>query len=133
MVASWSHDPSRKVGSVIVDIDRRIVSTGYNGFPAGVIDSEVRYNNRELKYRLVKHAEDNAIAFSHKSDLRDCTLYSTLYPCAQCAGSMIRAGIRRVVVQKSPDFDNDRLSEDFRLTREIFEECGVVVTMMQQL
>ena len=59
-VSQWSKDPSTKVGAVLVR-DNRIVSVGYNGFPEGVDDSEERYNNRELKYDLVVHAEVNAI------------------------------------------------------------------------
>ena len=36
-VASWSKDPSTKVGAVLVDpLDNTIVSLGYNGFPRRV-------------------------------------------------------------------------------------------------
>ena len=33
-VATWSKDPGTKVGAVLV-LDRRIIATGYNGFPHG--------------------------------------------------------------------------------------------------
>src|ERR1051326_2813900 len=42
-VSSWSKDPSTKVGAVIVDANRRVVATGYNGFPRGVEDTPERY------------------------------------------------------------------------------------------
>lgn len=59
-VAGWSKDPSTKVGCVIAK-DKRIVSVGYNGFPEGIRDTYERLNNRELKYQIVQHAEENAI------------------------------------------------------------------------
>ena len=59
-VATWSKDPSSKVGAVIVDEHRRVVSVGFNGFPAGVSDEEVP---RERKLLRVVHAEMNACVF----------------------------------------------------------------------
>jgi dCMP deaminase len=55
LVGSWSKDPSTKVGAVIVDKDRRIVSTGYNGFPQGIADRSELLNDREKKYKLIVH------------------------------------------------------------------------------
>ena len=42
LVAGWSKDPSTQVGCVIVDPDRRVRGMGYNGFPAGIADTEAR-------------------------------------------------------------------------------------------
>ena len=50
-VASWSKDPSTKVGSCIVDSKKRIYSLGYNGFPRGVLDKEERYTERDTKLK----------------------------------------------------------------------------------
>ena len=44
-VSSWSKDPSKQIGAVIVK-DKRILATGYNGFPKGIDDSADKYNNR---------------------------------------------------------------------------------------
>jgi dCMP deaminase len=63
-VAKLSKDPSTKVGAVILDSKRRIVSGGYNGFPRGVEDSDERLNNRETKLRMTIHAERNALSFA---------------------------------------------------------------------
>ena len=38
-ISSWSKDTSSKVGAVIVH-NKRIVSTGYNGFPEGYDDDD---------------------------------------------------------------------------------------------
>ena len=60
-VSGKSKDPSSKFGSVITSKDHRIMSVGFNGFSRGVKDYPRRYNNRELKYKLIVHSEENAI------------------------------------------------------------------------
>lgn len=95
-VASWSKDPSTKVGSVIVDSKRRVVSLGYNGFPRGVLDDRERYTEREVKYQFVCHAERNALDNSPTS-VEGATLYATLFPCNECVKSIIQRGITKVV------------------------------------
>lgn len=121
-VAAWSKDPSTKVGAVITDWNRSVISLGYNGFARGVIDSEERYNNREEKYKLVVHAERNAMLFAQKPT-NGCTLYTWPFmPCAPCAGMVIQSGICRVVSV----FDtNPRWQEDFALTRKMFKEAAI--------
>jgi dCMP deaminase len=84
LVASWSKDPSTKVGAVIVRPDRTVASLGYNGFPRGVADTESRYEDRETKYQLVVHAEANAIISAGES-VKGMTMYGTLFPCCDCA------------------------------------------------
>ena len=60
-IANWSKDPSTKVGCVVVGPDREIRSTGFNGFPRGIADTDERLSDRELKSPLICHAEENAI------------------------------------------------------------------------
>ena len=60
-IARWSKDPSTKIGAVIVDPNKRVVSLGYNCFPRGVEDSEERLENREVKYKIIVHCERNAL------------------------------------------------------------------------
>src|SRR5690242_18395881 len=89
-VAQWSKDPSTKTGAVITR-GREVVSVGYNGFPRDVEDAPERYNDRELKYKLIVHCERNALLFA-KQDLSGCTLYT--YPfmsCTPCAGMVIQS------------------------------------------
>ena len=125
-IACWSKDPSTRVGAVVVDPNNQIVSLGYNGLPRGVQDSPERLHNRELKYKLIVHAEINALAFAERS-VRGCTLYTFPFmPCVRCAGEVIQRGIVRVV---APKVDNDRWAEDFRLTQQMFMEAGVLLTL----
>lgn len=126
-VASWSKDPSTKVGAVIVD-NRRIVSLGFNGFPARVEDSEERLNNRDLKYRMVVHAEANAIIHA-RSSLQNCVLYTYPFmPCPVCAGQIIQSGISFVV---APYSDNPRWAEQFEITKEMFREAGIALALVR--
>ncbi len=122
-ISSYSKDPSTKVGAVIVDKDgRSIVSTGYNGFAKGVKDTAERLNNRDIKYKIVCHAEMNAILFA-KRDLTGCILYT--YPfgcCSSCASYIIQTGISRVVFPKT---DNPRWTESIALSKKIWDESGL--------
>jgi dCMP deaminase len=123
LVSTWSQDPSTKVGSVITDSDNRIVSIGYNGFPKGIKDDE-RLDNRDLKYKMVLHAEENAILFA-KQSLVGCIIYThPLLPCSNCAARLIQAGIKRVV---SVPFDQERWKENLSLSVSLLEEAGVEV------
>lgn len=123
-IAQWSKDPSTKVGAVITD-EKKVVSLGYNGFPAGVIDCESRLQDRELKLRMTVHAEANAILTS-KVDLVGTTIYCSKPPCASCCGLIIQAGIERVVYTPSPDLNfNLRWEKEMVAAREMFDEAGV--------
>lgn len=124
--SSASKDPSTKVGSVIVDKRRRIISLGYNGLPAGIEDCEDRLLNRELKYKLIVHAERNALLFS-SSSVEGCSIYTWPFmPCSACASLIIQSGIKRVV---SIDSNNPRWIEDFNLSKTLFEEAKVQLVL----
>jgi dCMP deaminase len=95
MVSTWSKDPHKKVGTVIIDDKRRIKGLGYNGFPAGVADSEHRLNDKSLKLMLMVHAEINAL-FDARG-LGVCIYTYPCLPCTQCLGAIQRNGIKRIV------------------------------------
>ncbi len=125
-ISDWSKDPSTKVGAVIVDQRRRIVSTGFNGFPAGVEDTEGRLGDRAVKYEMVVHAEQNALLFAGRQ-AEGCTLYVTpLAPCARCAVIIIQAGIVRVVAPK-PDFEQEKWGDQAKIADTMFREAGLAV------
>lgn len=123
-VSTWSKDPSTKVGAVIVDNKRRVVSVGYNGFAANVNDNEERYNDRSVKYEMIIHGEINAILFANR-DLSDCTLYTYPFmPCSRCAAIVIQSGIKRVV---APYSDDSRWKTSFELSQKMFQEANVLL------
>jgi dCMP deaminase len=128
-ISTWSKDPSTKTGAVIVDLDRRVKSVGYNGFAKGVNDTPERLNNRELKYKLVVHCERNAILFA--DSVKGCTLYTWPFcSCSVCASMVIQAGIKRCVAPPIPDSLKGRWGEDVLLTEQIFKEAGVVLDLI---
>lgn len=131
LVSTWSKDPSTQVGAVLVDLDRHIVGTGYNGFAMGVDDDPARYADRELKYKLVVHAEVNAILQAgHRA--KNGTLY--VYPafslpciCHDCAKFAIQAGVWTVVgyTPKPGNPRAERWAESIKLAEQMFAEAGV--------
>lgn len=99
-ISRWSKDPSTKVGAVVAH-DNQVVGLGYNGFPRGVGDDEIRYEDRETKYKLVVHAEVNAILMAGEK-AKGGTLYifpSFIVPpiCSECCKVAIQAGIAEIV------------------------------------
>lgn len=94
-----SKDPNTQVGACIVGDDKRIISTGYNGFPRGCSDDEFPWNREgeDTKYPYVVHAELNAILNAGGRSLSGSTLYVALFPCNECAKAIIQAGIKTVV------------------------------------
>lgn len=130
-VSAWSKDPSTKVGAVIVNDLKQVVGMGYNGFARGVKDTDERLNHRETKYKLVVHAEQNAIIQAgHLA--RGATMY--VYPsfvvppiCHDCAKLFIQAGVRDIVGYE-PDENDERVKrwkESILVAQEMFVEAGI--------
>ncbi|MDP6856292.1 MAG: dCMP deaminase family protein [Candidatus Thalassarchaeaceae archaeon] len=126
-ISDWSKDPSTKVGCVVVGADREIRSTGFNGFPRGIEDSIERLEDREMKYPLICHAEENAIMHAARIgiSLKDCVAYVTWPPCTRCARSLIQAGVVEVVFPKDIEIP-DRWVEDFERSLSMMNEAGVI-------
>lgn len=129
-VASWSKDTSTKVGAILVNENKHILSIGYNGFPRNVDDNiENRYERPE-KYLYTEHAERNAIynAAYNNTDIRNSTCYVTLFPCADCARAIIQSGVKKVVCKKE-NF-NERYEESNKVAIEMFNEANVEIQLV---
>ena len=98
----------RKVGAILVK-NNRILSTGYNGAPAGIKHCEITGCLREKlripsgeRHELCRglHAEQNALlqAALHGVGVRGARLYSTIQPCIICAKMLINAGISDIII-----------------------------------
>jgi len=125
-VASWSKDPSRKIGAVAIGAKGQVLAQGYNGFPRGIDDSEERYNDRERKYELVVHAEMNVIYNATYSgvSLDGATLYVSGLPvCSDCAKGIVQVGIKRVIMR---DMEiPDSWKDSWHKTQEMFNEASI--------
>jgi len=131
VVASRSTCLRRHVGALLV-IDKRILSTGYNGAPTGLKHcAEVGCLREKLKvpsgerHELCRglHAEQNAIiqAAIHGVAIKGATLYCTHYPCSVCAKMLINAGIKKIFLAENyPD----------KLAKEIFKEAGIDISFI---
>lgn len=127
LVATYSKDPSTKVGAVITD-GRVIVSQGYNGFPSKMKDRAEDYADREVKYSRVIHGEMNALIFSARP-VTGMTLYTTpIAPCDRCCVVMLQAGITRFVFPKLPVRLEGRWLDSVNRTKRYIEECGATWT-----
>ena len=135
VISGWAscYQKDRKIGAVIVK-NKRIMTTGYNGAPAGIRTCVERGEclrkkkgiasgtHAEICYAI--HAEQNAIIQAARLgvSIDGATLYCTHQPCSVCAKMIVNAGIRRVVYEQGyPD--------DFSL--EIFTETGVILEKME--
>lgn len=124
--ASWSKDPSTKIGAVAIGDKGQVLSTGYNGFPRKIEDTEDRLYSRNIKYQLIVHAEMNCIynATYNGVSLDGATLYVAGLPCcSQCALGIIQVGIKKVVMDGDPE--NERWKESWELTRTLFNEAQI--------
>lgn len=131
-VASWSKDPSRKIGAVAVGDKGQLLAQGYNGFPRGIKDTEERLNNREEKYKYVVHAEMNVIYNASHSgvSLDGADLYVYGLPiCSECAKGIIQVGIKQVFILTEEEIP-PMWVESWERTRLMFKEAGIKYHLM---
>lgn len=128
-VSQWSKDPSKQIGCVAVGDNHQVLSTGYNGFPRGISDDEERYEDREVKYKYVVHAEKNCIynACLNGISLAGAKLYAYGLPiCSECAKGIIQVGIKEVIIDEG-SFIIPKWNESFEFTKHLFEEADVII------
>lgn len=124
-----------QVGCVIVSDDSRIVSTGYNGPPAGYgLASDLPCNNWCKRAQMDAepgtaytncpsiHAEANALLHAARHEIIMATMFTTRHPCFECAKLIANSGIARVVYQESED-----RAEDFYHARGLLVNSDVAV------
>jgi dCMP deaminase len=108
-----------QVGCVIAR-DGRIISTGWNGVPAGLQHCDNKYafgampepdmeSHHEWSTKHELHAETNAIGYAAKNGVstKGAALYTSVSPCIDCAKLIIAAGIEQVYWTKKYDRSND--------------------------
>ena len=129
--AKRSKDPVTKVGACIVDKNNIIVGIGYNGFPRGCNDNMFPWTKEgeysDTKFGYVVHAELNAILNSNKT--KNCRLYCTEYPCAECFKAIIQAGIKEVIYLRPSDTSKPKHFQHARAVKRMAEASGVKLTI----
>lgn len=123
-IAERSKDPSTQAGALVADENNVVVGLGYNGFPRGVQDGVLPWEREgsflETKYAYVCHAEENAIYNANKST-KGCKVYCTLFPCNECAKTMIQNGIVEIIYES----DKYRDVDAFIASRRLLDAAGV--------
>lgn len=134
-ISKWSKDPSTRIGAVIVNDERRILATGYNGFPRGIEDTEERLNDREQKYPLIVHGEMNALmnALYSGVSVKGATIYVWGLPvCAECTKNVIQAGIKRVVITYTENAPKKWQAQWNNMSKPMYDEAGVSITYINE-
>jgi dCMP deaminase len=118
-----------QVGCVITR-DGRIISTGWNGVPAGQDHCKHEYafgglpieSHHTWSTKHEVHAETNAIGYAAQNGVvtKGATLYTSVSPCIDCAKLIIAAGIKRVYYIS--EYDRSNTGEEFLRRNKI--SCG---------
>ncbi|KAK5658534.1 hypothetical protein OQA88_1926 [Cercophora sp. LCS_1] len=126
LAAHRSNCMKRRVGCVVVR-DKRVISTGYNGTPRGLVNCGEggcgRCNAGEgsghgLATCLCLHAEENALLEAGRERLREgAVLYCDTCPCLTCSIKIVQVGISEVVYSQEYSMDEK--------TKMVLKEGGV--------
>ena len=132
-IATASKCVSKQVGAVIVK-DGRILSTGYNGTPAGYTNCKDHWNGEYTKehhdwlktYEI--HAEMNALIWAARKgiSIEDGTIYVTLEPCSECSKNLIAAGIKEIVYNRAYEHTDSSIISKF------IKDNGVEIRQIKQ-
>ena len=132
-IATASKCVSKQVGAVIVK-EGRILSTGYNGTPAGYTNCKEHWNGEYTKdhhdwsktYEI--HAEMNALIWAARKgiSIEGATIYVTLEPCSECSKNLIAAGIKEIVYDRAYEHTDSNVISKF------IKDNGVKIYQIEQ-
>jgi dCMP deaminase len=128
-VASWSKDPSTQVGSIAVK-NKKIIATGYNGFPKNIKDRSKDLYDRERKLKLTVHGEMNMIynAVEHGVKLEGSTVYIWGLPtCEDCWKGLVQTGVSRVVMP-NVEFEGGKWKDGCNHAKKFMEISDINIT-----
>lgn len=127
LAAHRSNCMKRRVGCVLVGEGKRVISTGYNGTPRGLVNCAEggcpRCNSGNssgvgLSTCLCIHAEENALLEAGRERIRGgSVLYCDTCPCLTCSIKICQVGISEVVYAHGYSMDTD--------TAAVFRQAGV--------
>ena len=134
VVATKSPDPSSQNGAILYYPDEYvIVAEACNTFPNGILQTEERWNTRELKYKLVDHAEASVLLTAFRNDVfrtydpSKVWLVCPWAACCSCAKHIIGFGIKRVITHKQGMMNNHGpWPEETKISKQMFFEAGVL-------
>jgi len=123
-----SKDPNSQVGACIVSPDNKILSIGYNGFPAGCADENLPWDREgeflDTKYPYVCHGELNAILNYTGTTLKGSRIFVGLFPCNECTKAIIQSGIKEIIYLEDKYANTDSV----KASKLMLEMSGVKIT-----
>lgn len=124
LIAQRSKDPVTQAGAVIVNERQVVMGMGYNGWPRGIAADALPWDREgqpaKTKYAYIVHAEENAV-YNTSLLPRGCRIYCTLFPCGECAKTIIQTGITEVIYDADKYHDQDL----WVASRKMFDLAGV--------
>lgn len=126
-IASRSADPSTQVGACYVSEDNKVLSVGCNQVPNNWNEDEYPWIDKNT---YIIHAEMSALGNYQGSvkDLKNGTIYVTLFPCLNCAKLIANMGIKRVVYKDArTEFD------DYKKACILFDNCNIEYVKLSEL
>ena len=124
--ANMSKDENTKVGSLIIDTEKKVVvSSGWNDLPVGIKHTPER-NSRPMKYIYTIHSEQNCLINALKLgvNVNNLTMITTLGCCPTCCCSIVNSGVKEVVTP-SLDYKHVSCGELYEHSVNIMREGGV--------
>lgn len=129
--AQRSKDAGTQVGACIVSGENKILSVGYNGMPIGCNDDLMPWEREgdplHSKYFYVCHAELNAILNHGGGSLKGSRVYTTLFPCNECAKAIIQSGIQEIIYLS----DKYKETDSVVASKQMFDMVGVTYRAYQ--
>lgn len=135
LISSWSKHPDFQVGAVAIGDFGQILSTGYNGWPRGLVNEENgrgETNRRGLSYSI--HAEANLIYNANLNcvSLSGSTVYvHPVFPCLACSLALVQVGVSQICYKRLPLARPNEVAvwqESWDRAEELFRDTGVQVT-----
>ena len=124
IIAERSKDPSTQAGAVVVNDNNVVVGVGYNGFPRGISNNALPWDKEgdleNTKYAYICHAEENAV-YNANNSTKGCKLYCVLFPCNECAKTIIQNGIKEIIYE-SDKYANTSM---IKASKKMFKLTGV--------
>jgi len=124
VISNRSKDPSTQAGAVIATQDNVVIGLGYNGMLRGIDNDKFPWDRKgdflNTKYAYVCHAEENAI-YNANNSTKNCKIYCTLFPCNECAKTIIQNGITEVI------YSSDKYKEldAFKASLKMLNAAGI--------
>ena len=129
--AKESPDPSTQNGAILISADGEMLSAEVNRFPDGVKETPERWQ-RPLKYKIIEHAERNAIFAAGRAGIKTdgLIMVACWATCTDCARAIIQSGIKLLVTHKQAyDRSPESWKTDIDLALQMLKEAGVEVVM----